>query len=139
MEEKKRYRWPCSALTDNEMAFLTKWREKTGTPITELIRQAINICQEVIEKGKHLLLIMALLLFGCSTTHNIAGKIDGDRDKQEQSKATYKIYEKNSLLPSYIIRGNKIYKHGELLPLFTIKNGKIYEAGKPVVPVGEIK
>ena len=46
-----KYRWPASALTDTEMAFLAEWREKTGTPITKLLKQAVNICQGVIEKG----------------------------------------------------------------------------------------
>lgn len=40
-EERKGYPWPASALTSREMAILTNWREKTGKPITEVLRQAV--------------------------------------------------------------------------------------------------
>ncbi len=40
--EKKGYSWPASALTVKEMAILVKWRKKTGTPITKLLRQSVT-------------------------------------------------------------------------------------------------
>ncbi|MBT9141322.1 MAG: hypothetical protein DDT30_01911 [Dehalococcoidia bacterium] len=40
-EERKGYPWPASALTRREMAILSYWREKTGMPITEVLRQAV--------------------------------------------------------------------------------------------------
>jgi hypothetical protein len=52
-EYNKKYRWPASALTGIEMAFLTDWRRKTGTPITKLLKRAVQICQQQIEKGGH--------------------------------------------------------------------------------------
>ena len=42
------YQWPASSLTGNEMAILADWREKTGTPISQLLKQAIVKCQEII-------------------------------------------------------------------------------------------
>ena len=48
--ERKGYQWPASALTCREMEILADWRAKTGTPISELIRQAINECQRIITK-----------------------------------------------------------------------------------------
>ena len=50
--ERKGYQWPASALTINEMAILADWREKTGTPISELIKQAITMCQQIIKNGE---------------------------------------------------------------------------------------
>ena len=46
----KGYQWPASALSANEMAILTEWREKTGTPINQLLKQAIVKCQEIIKR-----------------------------------------------------------------------------------------
>jgi hypothetical protein len=37
----KGYQWPASALTSHEMALLEGWREKTGVPITQLLRQCV--------------------------------------------------------------------------------------------------
>lgn len=37
----KGYQWPASALTSHEMALLESWREKTGVPITQLLRQCV--------------------------------------------------------------------------------------------------
>lgn len=37
------YQWPASALTGAEMAILNDWRAKTGTPICQLVKQAIKV------------------------------------------------------------------------------------------------
>ena len=42
------YQWPASALTGHEMSILATWREKTGTPISHLLRQSVVKCQEII-------------------------------------------------------------------------------------------
>ena len=47
---KKGYPWPASALTVNEMAILAKWREKTGTPITELLKQVVVYVDGLIQQ-----------------------------------------------------------------------------------------
>ena len=44
----KGYQWPASSLTGHEMAILADWRDKTGTPISQLLKQAVNKCQEII-------------------------------------------------------------------------------------------
>lgn len=49
-EEVRGYQWPASSLTGNEMAILADWREKTGTPISQLLKQAIIKCQDIIER-----------------------------------------------------------------------------------------
>ncbi len=38
----KGYPWPASGLTSREMAILSKWREKTGMPITKVLCQAVR-------------------------------------------------------------------------------------------------
>jgi len=38
---KKGYPWPASALTSNEMRILVELRDKTGKPISVLLRQAV--------------------------------------------------------------------------------------------------
>ena len=43
------YPWPASALTNKDMAILTKWREKTGKPIAHLLKECIEIIDEIIE------------------------------------------------------------------------------------------
>lgn len=48
LDERKGYRWPASSLTDHEMEILYHWRKETGTPISELLRQAVIICQDII-------------------------------------------------------------------------------------------
>jgi len=48
--DRNKYRWPASALTEKEMGFLTDWRQKTGTPISKLLKQAVNVCQDVLKK-----------------------------------------------------------------------------------------
>ena len=35
------YRWPCSRVKEEEMAKLVEWRQKTGLPITELVKRCI--------------------------------------------------------------------------------------------------
>lgn len=43
MEPKRKgYNWPASAITSKEMEILVSWRKLTGTPISELIRWAIE-------------------------------------------------------------------------------------------------
>lgn len=37
----KGYQWPASALTSHEMALLGGWREKTGIPITKLLKRCV--------------------------------------------------------------------------------------------------
>ena len=37
----KGYQWPASALTSHEMALLEGWREKTGVPITQLLKRCV--------------------------------------------------------------------------------------------------
>ena len=46
----KGYQWPASALTVNEMAILSEWKERTGTPITQLIKQAIVEMDKIIRR-----------------------------------------------------------------------------------------
>ena len=41
------YVWPASSITKKEMTILYRWREKTKTPITELIRQAIVMVENL--------------------------------------------------------------------------------------------
>lgn len=48
-EQCRGYQWPASSLTGHEMAILADWREKTGTPISQLVKQAIVKCQEIIK------------------------------------------------------------------------------------------
>ena len=38
---RKGYPWPASALTSNEMRILVELRDKTGQPITTILRQAV--------------------------------------------------------------------------------------------------
>jgi len=38
---RKGYAWPSSALTTNEMRILKEMRDKTGMPISQLLRQAV--------------------------------------------------------------------------------------------------
>jgi hypothetical protein len=47
LEEPRGYRWPASSLTSKEMAILVNWREKTGIPICQLVKQAILKCNEL--------------------------------------------------------------------------------------------
>lgn len=48
MQEGYRYQWPASGLTAKEMGALYRWKQRTGTPINELIRQAIEYCDKII-------------------------------------------------------------------------------------------
>jgi hypothetical protein len=50
-DEPKGYQWPASQLTKREMAILYHWKKKTGTPISHLLRQAINEMDKIIKKG----------------------------------------------------------------------------------------
>lgn len=42
-EERKGYQWPASALTGHEMKILAELRKKTNCPISELLRQSIEM------------------------------------------------------------------------------------------------
>jgi hypothetical protein len=37
----KGYQWPASSLTGHEMRFLADWRERTGVPISRLLKQCV--------------------------------------------------------------------------------------------------
>ena len=50
--EKKGYPWLASALTVNEMAILAEWREKTGMPITKLLKQSVTYLDKLIQQRK---------------------------------------------------------------------------------------
>ena len=50
--ERRGYQWPASALTGHEMSILATWREKTGAPISHLLRQSVVKCQEIINNTK---------------------------------------------------------------------------------------
>ena len=43
---KPRYQWPASKLDEDEMMLLVAERERTGKPITKLIREAIHKAYE---------------------------------------------------------------------------------------------
>lgn len=49
-EERRGYQWPASGLTGIEMAALADWREKTGTPISELLRQSVEAIGKMIAR-----------------------------------------------------------------------------------------
>ena len=50
----KRYQWPSSRLTEREMKFLYEQKLRCGMPITELIREAIELAygKAVEEKSR---------------------------------------------------------------------------------------
>jgi len=50
IEERRGYPWPASALTGVEMAALADWREKTGIPISELVRQSVEAIGKMITR-----------------------------------------------------------------------------------------
>jgi len=52
MDELKGYQWPASALTRNDMKILCEWHRKTGTPISQLLKQAIEECDKIIRKNQ---------------------------------------------------------------------------------------
>jgi len=41
LDKEKNYQWPASRLTGREMAMLHRIRERTGIPITELLKAAV--------------------------------------------------------------------------------------------------
>lgn len=47
---RSKYQWPASAIGVREMEILYNWKKRTGTPINELLRQAINVCDKLVEK-----------------------------------------------------------------------------------------
>ena len=48
---KSKYQWPADRISENEMAILHSWREKTKTPINYLLAQAIQELNKIIPKG----------------------------------------------------------------------------------------
>ena len=50
LEERRGYQWPASSLTGHEMKILAKLREKTGCPISELLRQSIEMVGRLAQR-----------------------------------------------------------------------------------------
>jgi len=48
---RRRYDWPASRLTSREMSLLLVARARTGLPITELLRRAVQVAYE--GEGSH--------------------------------------------------------------------------------------
>ena len=46
-----KYQWPADKISENEMAILHSWREKTQTPINHLLAQAIRELNKIIPRG----------------------------------------------------------------------------------------
>ncbi len=46
-----KYQWPADKLTNEEMAILYRWREKTKTPINHLLQQVIIEMEKIIKGG----------------------------------------------------------------------------------------
>lgn len=44
-----RYQWPASSLTPEEMAILYNLRERTGTPINKLLKEAVRKLEEALK------------------------------------------------------------------------------------------
>ncbi|MCL4704850.1 hypothetical protein KJ068_06800 [bacterium] len=44
-----RYQWPASGLTPEEMAILYHLRERTGTPINKLLKEAVRKLGEALK------------------------------------------------------------------------------------------
>jgi hypothetical protein len=51
VDERRGYQWPASSLTGKEMAILAGWREKTGTPISHLLKQSILEMDKIVNGG----------------------------------------------------------------------------------------
>ena len=52
LEERRGYQWPAQELTGYEMKCLQEWRDKTGLPISRLLKECIlKIDQQI--KNKH--------------------------------------------------------------------------------------
>jgi len=49
LKKMDKYQWPANKLTNQEMAVLHKWREKTGTPINRLLQQAVIVMDKIIQ------------------------------------------------------------------------------------------
>ena len=62
-----------------------------------------------------------------------------------QTQTVKKVYKEGKILPRYWIvedsKGNqKIYDNpAMIIPKWEVKQGRVYPAGKPVIPIGEIK
>jgi hypothetical protein len=56
LETRKGYPWPASALTATEMAVLADVREESGKPITQLLKEAVQLayggCSSLVEEVK---------------------------------------------------------------------------------------
>lgn len=52
INKRRGYQWPASSLTGKEMAILADWRGKTGTPISELLKQSILEMAKIIKKRR---------------------------------------------------------------------------------------
>jgi len=52
-ERRSKYQWPASGLGVREMEILYDWKKRTGTPINELLRQAIHVCDKLVEKEEN--------------------------------------------------------------------------------------
>lgn len=52
VQRASKYQWPADKLTDKEMAILYQWRQKTKTPINQLLRQAIEELNKIIIRGR---------------------------------------------------------------------------------------
>lgn len=50
LENRRGYQWPAQSLTGQEMKILAEARERTGLPISELLRQAVHSIER--RKGK---------------------------------------------------------------------------------------
>jgi hypothetical protein len=55
-DTRKGYPWPASALTATEMAVLADVREESGKPITQLLKEAVQLayggCSSIVEEVK---------------------------------------------------------------------------------------
>lgn len=99
-----------------------------------LFNQKNNLVFRIVE----VFLLITVLLFGCSTVPVHTGGQYISKEKHEEKKVV-KIYEKNSIIPKFIVKDNKVYTPDQIVvPKYIIRKGKIYEAGK-IVPIGEIK
>jgi len=49
MKQANGYRWPASRLGPEEMAILASAREKTGEPITEVLKNAVLVYESCVK------------------------------------------------------------------------------------------
>ncbi len=48
-----KYQWPASRLTPDEMAILQSWKDQTGLPINECLKQAVTLLDRVLRKNQN--------------------------------------------------------------------------------------